>query len=114
MGDFMIGTESARLFIMTPQDPRRPLDSLRSPMAPPYVDEDVEMTMVEQGLSVAEDEIRDAVADAYEERAKQSDDPEEALDDVDYDDEVLDDDPRGPEVAAIREEFIPDDDEPIE
>jgi hypothetical protein len=80
-------------------------------MAPPYVDEDIDITMVERGLSVAEDEIRDAVAEAYEERAKMSDNPEEELADVDYDEEVIEENADGPEVAAIHEVYIPEDDE---
>jgi hypothetical protein len=80
-------------------------------MAPPYVDEDVDITMVERGRSVAEDEIRDAVAEAYEERAKSSDNPEEELADVDYDEELAEENPDGPEMAAIHEEFIPEDED---
>lgn len=70
---------------MNPIDPRKPpLQSDDAPMAPPFVDENPEIDLVRQGLDVAEDEIRDAVADAYEADALRSDDPEESLDDIDY------------------------------
>lgn len=52
-------------------------------MAPPYADENVNEAATEQGLEAAENEIRDLVADTYEEAAKQSDDPETNLDDID-------------------------------
>lgn len=93
---------------MNSSDPK-PVHPSRPPMAPPYVDEDVELTLVEQGLREAEAETRGAVADAYEEAARLSDDPDEALDDIDFSDE--EEDLRGPELAAIREVYIPEDDE---
>ena len=77
-------------------------------MAPPFVDEDTEGALVEQGLSVAEDERRRAVADAYEATARISDDPSESLDDIDYEDDEPD--PRGPEVAAMHEIEAPEED----
>lgn len=73
-------------------------------MAPPFTDEDPNLASVQDGMNVAEDEKRDAVADAYEAAARRSDDPEEALDDIDYrkgseatsapEIEALDDDPQ--------------------
>lgn len=52
-------------------------------MAPPYVDENVNEVAIEQGLKAAENELRDLVADTYEEAAKDSGDPETNLDDID-------------------------------
>lgn len=76
----------------------------RSPMAPPYVDEDPELAMLQEGLEAAENEIRDAVADAYEASARFSDDPQEAFDDIDYTEaeepSVI------PELAALHEESV--------
>ena len=94
---------------MPPIDPPRPAASnSRSSMAPPYVDEDPDMEMVEQGLETAENETRDAVADAYEASARLSDDPLESLDDIDFaeGEEVS----TTPELAAMHVEFIPIDD----
>ena len=91
---------------MMPLDPIQPASSVtRKPMAPPYVDEDPNMEMVENGLEVAEDEKRDAVTDLYEDAALASDETEAALDDIDY--------PEGgakstsPELSAIREKTQP-------
>jgi hypothetical protein len=73
---------------MNPIDPKettRPQDE--TPMAPPFVDENTEREAVERGLDVAENETRDAVTDIYEGAARRSDDPEESLDDIDYEEE---------------------------
>jgi hypothetical protein len=74
----------------------------RSPMAPPYVDEDVNIDLVQQGLDEAEDETRDAVADAYEASARLSDDPSESLDDIDFTE--AEDLSTSPELSAMHEE----------
>lgn len=84
-------------------------------MAPPFIDEDnIEMDLVEQGMGLAEEERRGAINEIYEDSAAASEDPEAALDDVDYTDDESDS--RGPEVAAIHEFEIPDDDddEPVD
>lgn len=80
-------------------------------MAPPYVDEDPEIAMLQEGLDAAENEIRDAVADAYEAQARLSDEPAEALDDIDYTE--AEDASTTPELAAMHEEFIPGDEEDV-
>jgi hypothetical protein len=49
---------------------------------------------VERGLDVAENEIREAVTRGYEESARSDDDPEEFLDDIDYEEEQPE---RGPD-----------------
>ena len=69
-------------------------------MAPPYVDEDVNVALVKQGMDVADSEMRDTVADAYEATARLSDDPEEALNDIDY---SRDEDSSSPELSAMHE-----------
>ena len=95
---------------MTPIDPASPAKpASRSPMAPPYVDEDANEAMVEQGLEAAEDEVRDSVADAYEESAQGSADPQEMMDDIDYGEAEGDDAP--PEIEAIHGELVPEEDE---
>lgn len=71
-------------------------------MAPPFVDESPELAAIEQGLEEAETERREAVADAYEANARLSDDPEQALDDVDY--TLAESGNEAPELAAIRTE----------
>ncbi len=55
-------------------------------MAPPFVDENPERDLVQQGLDVAEDETRGLITDAYEAAALQGEDKdqEETLDDIDY------------------------------
>ncbi len=64
------------------------------------------MELVERGLRIAENEKRDAVTDLYEDAALSSDEPQEALDDVNY--------PKGgtatsspAELSALREEVPP-------
>lgn len=70
---------------MYPLDPTEPATpDPKSPMAPPYVDEDPYLDSVRQGLKVAEDEKRDAVTDEYEEQARASANEEESLDDISY------------------------------
>ncbi|MCX8496525.1 MAG: hypothetical protein ORN51_10125 [Akkermansiaceae bacterium] len=77
----------------------------RGPMAPPYVDEDPEMAMIFEGLETAENEIREAVADAYEASARVSFDPTESLNDIDYTE--AEEPSASPELAAMHEEYIP-------
>lgn len=87
---------------MSPIDPAQSASpNPRSPMAPPYVDDNLNKTLVEQGLEVAEDERRDAVTAIYEDIAQNEDDPEESLGDIDYShgEELA----NGSEVGAIRE-----------
>ena len=76
----------------------------RPPMAPPYVDEDPELAMLQEGLDAAENEIRDAVADAYEAGARRSDDPQEAFNDIDYTE--AEEPSATPELAALHEESV--------
>jgi hypothetical protein len=73
-------------------------------MAPPYVDEDPELAMLQEGLEAAEDEIREAVADAYEASARLSDEPQESLDDSDFTEAEEPSVP--PEIAALHEESV--------
>lgn len=88
---------------LMPIDPVKPVSlSEQTPMAPPYVDEDVNLALVEEGMDVAENETRDTVADAYEATARLSDDPEEAMDDIDY---TKDDDQIARELDALHEDF---------
>lgn len=71
--------------VMTPIDPTRPAKpSPRSPAAPRYVDEDPNIDSVEQGLEAAENELRDEVADRYEEAAVDSPEEKAKLDDIDH------------------------------
>lgn len=85
-----------------PLDPAQPASSVqKNPMAPPYVDENPNMEMVERGLEIAENEKRDAVIATYEKDALSSDDSEAALDDIDY--PVGGGDSTDPEISAIRE-----------
>ena len=81
-------------------------------MVPPYTDENIEIDEVAIGMEAAENDTRDAITDAYENSAQESDDPEEALDDIDY---TLSDGASGPpELNAVHEVSlvdIEDDDE---
>jgi hypothetical protein len=95
---------------MTPIDPVQPATAdPKSSMAPPYVDEDPNLALVQQGVDEAENEIREAVADDYEASAVLSDDADEELDDIDF--FSTDDETEAPEVAAIHEESILTEDE---
>lgn len=78
-------------------------------MAPPYVDEDVNEAMVEQGLEAAEDEVRDSVADSYEQGARESADPQEMMDDIDY--REAEEDEGTPEVQAVHGEPLPEEED---
>jgi hypothetical protein len=97
---------------MSPIDPVTPVTHAKAsplpPAAPPYVNEEPNLVMVRQGLDEAEDETREAVAGLYEEKARRSDDPEEALDDIDFSEGEGESDPLPPELAAMHEEFIPE------
>lgn len=75
-----------------------------SATAPPYVNEEPNLSMVQQGLDLAEDEVREAVIDAYEEGALLSEEPQESLDDIDYDDGGVEQGPA--ELMAIHEAFV--------
>ena len=95
---------------MTPIDPAKSIPpSRRSATAPPYVDEDPNEALVEQGLELAEDETRDAVADAYEAGARESEDPSESMDDIDFTEAEESSVP--PELAAMHEESLSFDEE---
>lgn len=92
---------------MTPIDPATPATPApRSPMAPPYVDEDANEAMVEQGLEAAEDEVRDSVADSYEEGARDASDPQEMMDDIDYGE--AEEEEGTPEIQALHGELLPE------
>ncbi len=94
---------------MCPIDPVEPAEaSPKPPMAPPYVDDNLGLEVTEDGLRAAEDDRRDAVTGAYENEAMNSDDPEEALDDISYpaDEDVE----QSPEVRAMHEMEPPADD----
>jgi len=75
-----------------------------SATAPPYVNEEPNLSMVQQGLDLAEDEVREAVIDVYEEGALLSEEPQESLDDIDYDDGGVEQGPA--ELTAIHEAFV--------
>jgi len=95
---------------MTPIDPAIPAKpASRSPMAPPYVDEDANEAMVEQGLEAAEDEVRDSVADSYEEGARAASDPQEMMDDIDYGE--AEEEGGTPEIQALHGELLPEEEE---
>ncbi len=88
--------------LMTPIDPKEPASpDSKSPMVPPYVDENPNLASVEDGLEVAENEVRETVADAYEATAKEEGNEEELLDSQ----ELMDESPASdaPEISAIRE-----------
>lgn len=93
---------------MSPIDlPLRGSESPLPPAAPPYVNEEPNLTMVLRGLDEAEDETREAVAAAYEQQALHSDEPEEALDDIDFTEG--EEESAAPELAAMHLEIVPDD-----
>lgn len=93
---------------MTPIDPLQSNHhNQRESMAPPYVDENPIRELVQQGMDIAENEKRDAVIDIYETRARASDDPSRALDDIEY---GSNEGPAVPaEVAAMHEKQMPED-----
>ena len=74
----------------------------RSPMDNPFDEGDPDLTLVEQGMDVADDEMRDAVTDAYEEDAVEDEEAEDSLNDIDYTPDE-DDSDRAPEVEAMHE-----------
>ncbi|RYD48539.1 MAG: hypothetical protein EOP85_03335 [Verrucomicrobiaceae bacterium] len=95
---------------MTPIDPAQPATTdPKNSMAPPYVDEDPNLALVEEGVEVAENEMRDAVADDYEANALESADVDAELDDIDF--TAAEDDSTSPELSAIHEEGILPEDE---
>jgi hypothetical protein len=86
---------------MTPIDPKETVPSeQKPPMAPPYADENPNRASVEDGLEVAENEAREAVADAYEATAKEQGNEEELLDSQELTNEPSAAD--APETSAIR------------
>lgn len=87
---------------MFPLDPVQPAaQSPKASMAPPYVNEDPSLEGVQQGLEMADEEIRDAVVDEYENHAIAAGAREEVLDDISY---PRDNSVEGPpEINAIRE-----------
>ena len=90
---------------MTPIDPTNTVPPApRSSTAPPYVDEDPNIDLVQRGIDVAEDETRDAVADAYEAGARVSGDSPEAMDDIDFTEG--EDSSLPAELTAIHEEVL--------
>lgn len=92
---------------MTPNDPARIVPPThKSATAPPYVDEDPNLALVEQGLEAAENEIREAVADSYESAALRSPSEEENLDDIDFTEAESPSDV--PELSAMRLETLPE------
>ena len=92
---------------MTPIDPvQTDQNEQRKSMAPPYVDENPNRALVEQGMDTAENEKRDAVIDIYETRALTSEDPSRALDDIEYGSNEGAAIPA--EVAAMHEKKIPE------
>lgn len=93
------------LDLVTPVSPNR-----RSATAPPYIDEDPNLAMVEQGLEAAENETRDAVADLYESSALRSEEPGEALDDIDFGE--AGEAQASSELAAMHEEGLRPEDAP--
>lgn len=102
---------------MPPIDPVKPIHGPdRSSMSPTFdEDEDVNLSLVEEGMEVADDETRDAVKDAYESLAREGDDPKEELAEIELPDGESD--WRGQEVAAIHQEEIfgsSDDDDDLE
>lgn len=94
---------------MTPIDPVESASAdPRSPMAPPYVDENPNLALVQEGMDAAENEVRQAVADDYEASAKLSDDEEGELDDIDF---AADEGSSiAPELAAMHEDALLGDD----
>jgi hypothetical protein len=92
VGDLPFGMLAAeRSFIhrdtnkMSPIDPVRKGDpSPPAPMAPFLADDNLELGEVEAGMEAAENDTRDALVDIYVNDALISEDPEEALDDIDY------------------------------
>ncbi len=94
---------------MTPLDPVTSVSpTRRSATAPPYIDEDPNRAMVERGLEAAENETRDAVAELYESSALRSEDPAEALNDIDFEESAEDQEPT--ELAAMHEVWSPSED----
>jgi hypothetical protein len=92
--------------IMTPLDPVTLAPATRrTATAPPYIDEDPNLAMVERGLEAAENETRDAVADLYESSALRSEEPGEALDDIDFGE--AGEEQKATELAAMHEDWIP-------
>ncbi len=94
---------------MCPIDPVEPSEvSPKPPMAPPYFDDNLGLETTRDGLEAAEDDRRDAVTRGYEDAAMDSENPEEALDDIAY--PTDEDDELSPEVRAMHELEPPADD----
>ena len=92
---------------MAPIDPAETTKKQNeSQMAPPYVDDDLNMELTERGMRVAENEKRDAVTGRDEAGAAESPESEAALDDIAYpegDAEAV-----SPEQSAMREARPPE------
>jgi hypothetical protein len=91
---------------MCPIDPAETTKNQNeSPMSPPFVDDDMNIELIEHGMRIAEDERRDTVTSGYEEEALDSSDTDEELDDISY--------PKGdgeadsPELSAMKEHRPP-------
>ena len=88
---------------MTPLDPAETTKKQNeSPMAPPYVDDDPNMELTEQGMRAAENERRDEVTGGYEAAATQSSESDEALDGISY--PGGDAETGSPELSAMKED----------
>jgi hypothetical protein len=85
---------------MSPIDPKESAPDPKPPMAPPYVDENPNQASVEDGLEVADEEIRETVADAYEATAKERGADEEILESPVLTGEPASED--APETSAVR------------
>ena len=94
---------------MNPKNPSRGAPSPLPAAGPPYVNEEPNLEMVRQGLDEAEDETREAMADVYEQRARRSDESEDSLNDIDFTEG--EDESTSPELAAMHEESIPEDEQ---
>lgn len=81
---------------------KRVKPSAPAPMAPMSGEDRLEMSEVEAGMEAAENDTRDVIQDLYEAAALVSDDPDEALDDIDY--TLSDGGDITPELSAIHDE----------
>lgn len=90
---------------MYPLDPAEIAQQNESPMAPPYVDENPNVELTNRGMRIAENEKRDTITRGYEEAAVESDETEEALDDISY--PAGGNSSKSPEVRAMKEERPP-------
>jgi hypothetical protein len=93
---------------MNPMSAHEPEDRINPSHPPPFspelTDENEDISEVVAGMEAAENEIRDLVAQGYEEQALDSDQVEDELADIDY--TLGDSASDAPEVNAIHEQFI--------